>query len=132
MFKVQCSMFKVQSSLQCVLRTVVASVILIQGHLLVCAQRLQQPLDRGVVAVYRSGGRNVTSSGGTGYLISWRKLAQEPEGTTYNIYRRAAGATAYTKMNTSPLKVTNYKPSSLTNNTEYAVTAISPEQAVPL
>ncbi len=91
------------------------------------AQRLQQPLDRGVVAVYRSGGRDVTSSGGTGSLISWRKLAQEPEGTTYNIYRRAQGATEFTKMNNKPLKVTNYKPSSLTNNTEYAVTAISPE-----
>ena len=93
----------------------------------VLAQRLQQPLDRGVVAVYRSGGRSVTSSGGTGYLISWRKLAQEPEGTTYNVYRRAQGTTEFTKMNTSPLKVTNYKPASLANNTEYAVTAITPE-----
>ncbi|MBR6867100.1 MAG: cellulosome protein, partial [Prevotella sp.] len=93
----------------------------------VSAQRLQQPLDRGVVAVYRSGGRSVTSSGGTGYLISWRKLAQEPEGTTYNVYKRAQGATEFTKMNATPLKVTNYKPASLANNTEYAVTAITPE-----
>jgi hypothetical protein len=30
-------------------------------------------------------------------------------------------------MNNTPLKVTNYKPTSLTNNTEYAVTAITPE-----
>ena len=93
----------------------------------VFAQRQQQPLKRGVVAVYRSGGRSVTSSGGTGYLISWRKLAQEPEGTTYNVYRRSAGATEFTKMNTTPVKMTNYKPSSLVNNTEYAVTAVSPE-----
>ena len=93
----------------------------------VSAQRLQQPLDRGVVAVYRSGGRSVTSSVGTGYLISWRKLAQEPEGTTYNVYKRGQGATEFTKMNATPLKVTNYKPASLANNTEYAVTAITPE-----
>lgn len=91
------------------------------------AQRLQQKTGRAVVAVNRTGGRSVTSSGGQGNLISWRKLAEEPEGTTYNVYRRAAGATDYTKMNAAPLKVTNYKPSSLTNNTEYAVTAIAPD-----
>ncbi len=89
------------------------------------AQRLQQPLGRGVVAVYRSGGRSVTSAGGTNSsLISWRKLAQEPEGTTYNVYRRAAGSSAWTLMNSQPLAVTNYAPSALADNTEYAVTAI--------
>lgn len=89
------------------------------------AQRIQQRLGRGVVAVYRSGGRSVTSAGGTNSsLISWRKLAQEPEGTTYNVYRRAAGTTSWVKMNTTPLAVTNYAPSSLSNNTEYAVTSI--------
>ena len=108
-------------------RILMAAVLIVLCHVPLSAQRLQQPLDRGVVAVYRSGGRSVTSSGGSGYLISWRKLAQEPEGTTYNIYRRAAGATDFTKMNATPLKVTNYKPTSLTNNTEYAVTAVSPD-----
>ena len=89
------------------------------------AQRIQQPLGRGVVAVYRSGGRSVTSAGGTNSsLISWRKLAQEPEGTTYNVYQRAAGSTSWSLMNSTPLTVTNYAPSALTNNTEYAVTAI--------
>ena len=41
------------------------------------AQRLLQPLGRGVVAVNRSGSsiRSVTSAGGTGSLLSWRKLA---------------------------------------------------------
>lgn len=108
-------------------RIAVAMLLLVFCNFSVCAQRLQQPLDRGVVAVYRSGGRSVTSSGGTGYLISWRKLAQEPEGTTYNVYKRSAGSTEFTKMNTTPLRVTNYKPSSLTTNTEYAVTAVSPD-----
>ena len=109
------------------LRRLAVILCLLATHFSLSAQRLQQPLGRGVVAVYRSGGRSVTSSGGTGYLISWRKLAQEPEGTTYNVYRRAAGATDFTKMNASPLKVTNYRPTSLAPNTEYAVTAISPD-----
>ena len=92
------------------------------------AQRLQQPLGRGVVAVNRSGSsiRNVTSTAGTGSLISWRKLAQEPEGTTYNVYKRAAGTTDWTKVNTTPLKATCLA-TTLTNNTEYAVTAITPD-----
>ena len=87
------------------------------------AQRLQQQLGRGVVAVKRSG-TSRTGDGGSGALISWRKLAQEPEGTTYNVYRRAAGSESYTKMNSTPLTKTNYSPSSLTANTEYAVSAI--------
>ena len=92
------------------------------------AQRIQQKLGRSVVAVNRSGSsiRSVTSSSGTGSLISWRKLAQEPEGTTYNVYKRAKGATEYTKINSKPLTVTCLS-TTLTNNTEYAVTAISPE-----
>ena len=95
----------------------------------ITAQRLQQPFSRGVVAVNRSGSsiRSVTSSAGQGNLISWRKLAQEPEGTTYNVYRRSPGATDYTKLNATPLKTTNYAPSSLVANAEYAVTAITPD-----
>ena len=107
------------------------SILLILSCLLTVgmqAQRLQQKLGRGVVAVNRSGSsiRSVTSSSGTGSLISWRKLAQEPEGTTYNVYKRAKGTTAYTKINSKPLAVTCLS-TTLTNNTEYAVTAISPE-----
>ena len=92
------------------------------------AQRLQQKLGRGVVAVNRSGSsiRSVSSTGGTGSLISWRKLAEEPEGTTYNVYKRAKGTADYTKVNAKPLAVTCLT-TTLTNNTEYAVTAISPD-----
>ena len=91
-------------------------------------QRLQQKLERSVVAVNRSGStiRSVTSTGGTGSLISWRKLAQEPEGTTYNVYKRTKGASAYTKINAKPLTVTCLQ-TTLANNTEYAVTAITPD-----
>mgnify|MGYP002624326131 CR=1 FL=1 len=97
------------------------------GTLAVSGQRFGQPLERSVVAVNRSGSTirtNVTGTGGQGNLISWRKLAQDPEGTTYNLYRRTAGSSAWTKMNSTPLTKTNYAPSSLSNNTEYAVTAI--------
>jgi hypothetical protein len=90
------------------------------------AQRLMQKTGRGVVAVNRTGGRSVTSTGGQGSLISWRKLAEEPEGTTYNVYRRAKGAADYTKINGTPLKVTCLQ-TTLTNNTEYAVAAVSPD-----
>ena len=92
------------------------------------AQRLMQKTGRAVVAVNRSGStiRSVSSTGGTGSLISWRKLAEEPEGTTYNVYKRAAGATDYTKINSKPLNVTCLS-TTLTNNTDYAVTAISPD-----
>ena len=87
------------------------------------AQRIQQKLGRGVVAVKRNG-TSRTGQGGSGALISWRKLAQEPEGTTYNLYRRAAGGGSYTKINSTPLTTTNYAISALTANTEYAVSAI--------
>ncbi len=92
------------------------------------AQRLQQPLARGVVAVNRSGStiRSVSGTGGQGSLISWRKLAQEPEGTTYNVWQRPAGKGNYTKINSTPLAVTCLQ-TNLANNTEYAVTAISPD-----
>lgn len=91
----------------------------------VSAQRLQQRTGRGVVAV-RRGGTDRTGDGGSGSLISWRKLAEEPEGTTYNVYRRAAGSTDYTKVNRTPLKVTCLS-TTLANNNEYAVTAITPD-----
>ncbi len=111
------------------MKRIIIFVLLVMAMSIAKGQRLQQPLGRGVVAVNRSGStiRSVTSSGGTGSLISWRKLAQEPEGTTYNIYMRASGATDFTKLNNQPLTVTNYKPSSLQNKAQYAVTAISPE-----
>lgn len=90
------------------------------------AQRLQQPLGRGVVVVSRIG-TSRTGDGGSGSLVSWRKLAQEPEGTTYNLYRRSAGATDFTKVNTEPLTKTNYAIATPQTGSEYAVTAISPD-----
>ena len=60
------------------------------------AQRIQQPLGRGVVAVQN----------GDAITLTWRKLAQEPENVEYNVYCRASGG-SYTKVNSSPLSQTN-------------------------
>ena len=54
------------------------------------AQRIQQKLGRSVVAAARN----------QEVLVSWRKLAQEPENSTYNLYMRAQGSQDYTKVNT--------------------------------
>ena len=76
----------------------------------ISAQRQQQPLGRGVVAVQN----------GTNVFISWRRLAQEPENATYNIYVDG------TKINSSPLKNTNYTTTSsvVKANSKIAVTII--------
>lgn len=76
----------------------------------ISAQRQQQPLGRGVVAVQN----------GTNVFISWRRLAQEPENATYNIYVDG------TKINSSPLKNTNYTTTSsvIKANSKIAVTII--------
>lgn len=80
------------------------------------AQRIQQPLGRGVVVV----------GGGSNMMISWRRLAQEPENATYNIYTRKAGG-EYTKLNASPLRNTNYSVASnaIASGTDVAVTVIT-------
>ncbi len=69
--------------------------------LLVCpchAQRLQH-LGRGVVATWNAS---------TGVTVSWRRLIQDPENATYNIYVAKKGTESYTKLNDEPLRLTNY------------------------
>ncbi len=80
------------------------------------AQRLQQKLGRGVVAVQRS----------NDILISWRKLAQEGDSVKYNIYTRSAGSSDYTKLTEEPISKTNFltSTSALPYNTEIAVTTV--------
>lgn len=63
------------------------------------AQRLQQPLGRGVVAV--QSGNNVT--------ITWRRLAQDPENARWNVYLRKNGSGDFQLLNTQPLDNTNMK-----------------------
>lgn len=66
------------------------------------AQRIQQKLGRGVVAVYGN------SNGSAGVEITWRRLAQEPENARYNIYVSREKDGAYTLLNNSPVSNTNY------------------------
>ncbi|MDD4823275.1 MAG: autotransporter-associated beta strand repeat-containing protein, partial [Bacteroidales bacterium] len=82
----------------------------------VSAQRIQQTSGRGVVAV----------NNGTTVTITWRKLAQEPANTSYNIYRKQSGAADYTLLNSTPLRVTNYQTSTSTvpSNSLLAVRAV--------
>ena len=88
------------------------------------AQRIQQPLGRGVVTV--KNGNNV--------FISWRKLAQEPEDANYNVYVRPIGQSSYTKINNQPLNKTNLSTTTGTvpTGSEIAVAPIvnQVEQAV--
>lgn len=77
------------------------------------AQRQQQTLGRGVVAV-----RN-----GSNVFLSWRRLAQEPEDVTYNVYVDGK------KVNQSPLSRTNYKTVSsvVPSGSDVAVTVVTRE-----
>lgn len=60
------------------------------------AQRIHQPLGRGIV----------TAKNGNNVLISWRKLAQEPEDIQYNVYVNGK------KLNASPLTNSHYQTTS--------------------
>ncbi len=79
------------------------------------AQRIQQPLGRGVVAVHRSAERSVTS-GTEGNLVSWRRLAQEPDTTRYRVYMDGTLVTE--------TQGTCYVPSTLNNGTTFRVVPV--------
>lgn len=83
------------------------------------AQRIQQASGRAVVAV--------TDASGGDVLVSWRRLAQEPEDCTYNIYVRQSGSEDYTKLNDSPLASTSYETTTtaVPYGSEIAVSVIS-------
>lgn len=70
------------------------------------AQRIQQQLNRGVVAVVRDVSRS-TTAGKNGNLISWRKLAQEPENTVYNVYQNGTKIASTTKTNHVPANLSD-------------------------
>ena len=74
---------------------------LLQVSMPVDAQRIQQPLGRGVVVVKI----------GSNALITWRRLAQEPENCTYNVYVKQEGG-EFTKFNANPLRLNNLSTSS--------------------
>lgn len=80
------------------------------------AQRIQQQLGRGVVVV----------AGGNNMMVSWRRLAQEPENATYNVYASQANGD-YRKLNSTPLRNTSYSVSAgtITSGSDVAVTIIN-------
>ncbi len=85
-------------------------VAMVLGTSVATAQRATDKLDRGVVAV--------PASSGTGYLVSWRIFGEEYYDTQYNIYRNG------TKLNTSPLRVSNYLDTGGSAASTYQVAAV--------
>lgn len=73
------------------------------------AQYQMEKLDRGVVAV-RTGSSN---------FVSWRWLGTEPDNITFNLYRNG------TKVNASPLTVSNYTDNGAPATASYTVRAIT-------
>lgn len=88
-----------------VLLSIVAFLCL---SLSVSAQRVTDVLDRGIVAVPASGG----------YLVTWRMFGEEYYDTEYNLYRNGQ------KVNTEPLKVSNYLDKGGSASSQYQVEAI--------
>ena len=92
------------------------------------AQRKTDKLDRGLVAVphfssinYGSGINNSQN----GILVSWRILPEEYYDVTYNVYRDG------TKVNSTPLSVSNFVDTGGSTSSEYQVRASCPRpQAV--
>ena len=72
------------------------------------AQRKMENLNRGLIAV------NVSN----GVFLSWRTLGSEWYDVAYNVYRNG------TKLNSTPLSVSNYTDSDGTTSSLYTVTAI--------
>ncbi len=73
------------------------------------AQREMENLDRGVVAVNRSGG----------VYVGWRMLGLEPESVAYNVYRND------TRINSSPIAdSTNFLDTNGNTGSQYSVAAV--------
>ena len=81
------------------------------------AQRKMEKLDRGVVAV-----RNASGT----FFVSWRFFATDPDNIQFNLYAKKMGAASFTKLNATPLTLTNFSPTSGTvaTGTQLYVTPI--------
>lgn len=88
-----------------ILIAVTASLALAQGA---TAQRVTDALGRGLVAMQTD----------SGVFCSWRINADEWDGTEYNIYRGG------TKLNSTPLKVSNFTDPSGSADASYTVRAV--------
>ncbi len=72
------------------------------------AQRVTDKLDRGLVAL----------PSGTGNFVSWRIMGEEYYDVEYNLYRDGV------KLNSVPLKVSNYTDTKGTSSSKYQVAAV--------
>ena len=99
-------MTRLLTNLRSSMRTLLCACLLLWMSTPASAQRFTDNLDRGLVAV---------NMGGSTFL-SWRILADEYFGVTYNVYRDGV------KLNTEPLTVSNYTDSGV--GTNYTVKAV--------
>ena len=92
------------------LQTIIASTPLF-------AQRKMENLDRGVVAVRNNSGN---------FFVSWRYFATDPDSVTFNLYAKKSGGFSFSKLNTTPLRITNMQPvaGSVATGTQLYVTPI--------
>lgn len=81
------------------------------------AQRHTEKLDRGVVAVRNSSGN---------FFISWRYFATDDESISFNLYARKSIAGSFTRLNATPLTMTNFTApaGSVTTGTQLYITPI--------
>ena len=103
-------MTRLLTNLRSSMRTLLCASLLLWMSTPANAQRFTDNLDRGLVAV---------NMGGSTFL-SWRILADEYFGVTYNVYRDGV------KLNTEPLTVSNYTDSGV--GTNYTVKAVVNEE----
>ena len=75
---------------------------------MISAQRVTDTLDRGLVAL----------PSGSGNFVSWRIMGEEYYDVEYNIYRDGV------KLNSAPLKVSNYTDTRGTSTSKYQVAAV--------
>lgn len=99
-------MTRLLTNLRSSMRTLLCASLLLWVSIPASSQRFTDNLDRGLVAV---------NMGGSTFL-SWRILADEYFGVTYNVYRDGV------KLNTEPLTVSNYTDSGV--GTNYMVKAV--------
>ena len=93
-------------------RLTMSALLLMASTGVIHAQRMTDALDRGLVAVYRTNGTN------EGTFLSWRVLPNEYFDVTYNVYRNG------TKLNSSPLQVSNFVDTNGSQTASYTVTAV--------
>lgn len=96
------------SAVSIFITSLLASLAAGSPGLAVAAGKQVERLNRGAVAIKSS----------AGVFISWRQLATDAAGTTFNVYRGSQ------KLNSTPLNALNYTDSSGSANDSYSVRAV--------